>query len=350
MENFERTELSKKVSNDDAEAKMRTLEREPSLRTSPNPDVQSQDDTSPPVDTSNEWWNKKDVKQQPGLLDRAKEVAVIGAAGAVLIGSTFLLGHEAIDQYNNSAQSGAEDVTQTQVVQDPNEGSPKFVEADVQYTLKPEVLSPEQPIIKQESPVQVVAKEASASSQINNEASNQAQNEWWLKVPEYSQHNLTNKGANTEYGCVPTSTSMVLDYWHGKDPANLTQSSQELLDANTSQGEFGRYGMSSSNIHDEMDKLGYASQDHVNSNMDELKSAVAEGPVLAIVKLGIKPSGDNHTVVVTGISDQNEVRVNDPWTGEAHTYSWDQFSRSWGANFGKDAPTNNFTTIRPKTL
>jgi len=40
--------------------------------------------------------------------------------------------------------------------------------------------------------------------------------------------------------------------------------------------------------------------------------------------------------------------INDPWTGKSHIYSWDQFSQSWGADYGKGVSRNNFTTIRPK--
>jgi ABC-type bacteriocin/lantibiotic exporter with double-glycine peptidase domain len=79
-----------------------------------------------------------------------------------------------------------------------------------------------------------------------------------------------------------------------------------------------------------------------------LREAVRKGPVLAIVKLGLMATGDNHAVVVTGISDDGQqVRINDPWDGQSHTYPWDQFSTSWGANFGKDAPKNSFVVIRP---
>ena len=175
-----------------------------------------------------------------------------------------------------------------------------------------------------------------------------------MDVPLQNQQGLKYGTQKTAYGCVPTATGMILDYWHAKDPANKTASAQELLDINAGQGVFGPTGMSVPNILDEVSKLGYGVADvRADSDLDALKEAVSKGPVLAIVKLGMKTSGTTHAVVVTGISpDGKEVRVNDPWTGQAHTYSWEEFSKSWGADFGKDKkgndyPKNNFVVIRP---
>lgn len=174
------------------------------------------------------------------------------------------------------------------------------------------------------------------------------ENHWWLDVPTQSQQGLNLNGKSTEYGCTPTSTSMILDYWHSKDSSNGTLSAQDLLDTNAKQGEFSSIGMSPSNIHDEVKNLGYSVvEDYTNSDLSGLKDAVAKGPVIAIVKLGMKSTGITHAVVITGISSDNQVKINDPWDGKSYTYSWDDFSKSWGANFGKDAPKNNFVVIRP---
>ncbi len=172
---------------------------------------------------------------------------------------------------------------------------------------------------------------------------------WWHAVPLQSQQGLKYKGQKTAYGCTPTATSMILDYWHAQDPAHKTMSAQKLLDINAGQGVFHVTGMSAGNILDEVRGLGYKVTDaHTNSNLETLKEAVSKGPVLAIVKLGMKTTGTNHAVVVTGISeDGRQVRINDPWDGQAHTYSWDEFSKSWGADFGEGAPKNNFVVIRP---
>jgi uncharacterized protein YukE len=176
----------------------------------------------------------------------------------------------------------------------------------------------------------------------------QTRDQWWLDVPASSQQDLhLPSGTHTAYGCTPTAVSMILDYWHAKDPVNNTMSAQELLKANADQGVFHN-GMSPTQIHDEVRGLGYSVvEDQVYSNFDSLKAAVAEGPVVAIVKLGLKADGENHAVVVTGVSPNNELRINDPWDGQSRTYTWEAFSRSWGADFGKGAPTNSFVVIRP---
>lgn len=327
MEDIEHVENSNKTNADDAELKLRALERNQTLSDSEDSALPIDMEQHADVDTSQEWWNKKDEKPQPTLLDRAKEAAVVGAAGIILVGGSLLLGHEALDNAGIDQPDG-QDVSQTQVIDRPAASQGQFVETDQPYTLSQDAL------------------EATASAQVDSAPAA----DWWHPVPEYSQRDLTYKGADTQYGCVPSSASMVLDYWHQKDASYSAITAQELLDTNTTQGEFNKYGMSSTNIHDELDKLDYTAQDHTDSNLEELKGAVADGPVIAVVKLGMKTDGTNHAVVVTGISDQNEVRVNDPWTGKAQTYSWEQFSKSWGTNFGKDSPRNSFTTIQPKSM
>lgn len=172
--------------------------------------------------------------------------------------------------------------------------------------------------------------------------------EWWLDVPAQSQQGLNLNGKPTAFACTPTSTSMVLDYWHNKDSKNQTMSAQKLIDLNAKEGEFSSTGMSASDMHDEIKNLGYSvAEDHTNSDLDDLKNAVAQGPVIAVVKLGMKTTGTNHAVVVTGISSENQVRINDPWDGKSKTYSWDEFSKSWGADYGRDVPKNNFIVFRP---
>ncbi len=170
-------------------------------------------------------------------------------------------------------------------------------------------------------------------------------------VPVRDQHGLKYRGGNTAYGCVPTSASMILDYWHRRDPAHPTLSAQELLNKNAEQGEFRGKGMG-------IDQLGNDIGDHYvvkpqpNSNRTTLEQALGNGPVMAVVHLGIKPIGEPHAVVVTGVASDGTVSINDPWTGKSHTYSWEGFDASWGASFGKDQQgvqysTRIFTTIVP---
>jgi predicted double-glycine peptidase len=153
---------------------------------------------------------------------------------------------------------------------------------------------------------------------------------WWHDVPAISQQDLTYQGRETDYGCAPTAVSMVTEYWHQQDPDNQTSSAQELLDKNVEQGIFTGDGMSVTYLHDELAALGYEAEDYFDANLETLKQEVANGPVVAAVKLNMRTDGTNHSVVVTGISENNEVRINDPWTGEARTYSWETFNASWG--------------------
>jgi predicted double-glycine peptidase len=157
-----------------------------------------------------------------------------------------------------------------------------------------------------------------------------AERSWWHDVPATSQQPLVYQGRETDYGCAPTAVSMVTEYWHQQDPNNETSSAQELLDKNVEQGIFKGSGMSVTYIHDELSALGYAAEDHSNATLETLKHEVSKGPVIAAVKLNMRTDGTNHSVVVTGISENNEVRVNDPWTGEARTYRWETFNASWG--------------------
>jgi len=164
---------------------------------------------------------------------------------------------------------------------------------------------------------------------------------WWHDVPTVSQQDLTYKGRETDYGCAPAAVSMVTEYWHQQDPSNKTSSAQELLDKNVEQGIFEGSGMSVTYLHDELAALGYEAKDYSNANLETLKQEVAKGPVVAAVKLNMRTDGTNHSVVVTGISENNEVRVNDPWTGESRMYSWETFNASWGTLGWW------FTTVRP---
>lgn len=192
-----------------------------------------------------------------------------------------------------------------------------------------------QSTVKQDEPIEI-RKTPFVTSQVEF-----AEHSWWHDVPTVSQQDLTYGGRETDYGCAPTAVSMVTEYWHQQDPDNQTSSAQELLDKNVEQGIFTGDGMSVTYIHDELSALGYEAEDHSNANLETLKQEVAKGPVIAAVKLNMRTNGTNHSVVVTGISENNEVRINDPWTGEARTYSWETFNASW-STLGRW-----LTTVRP---
>jgi len=176
------------------------------------------------------------------------------------------------------------------------------------------------------------------------------------EVPIKSQEGLDNQGVKTVFGCVPTSVSMVLEYWHNQDSDNKTLSPQQLLDLNISDGDFTEGdGMRIDKIDDELSSIDYKSKTHQNSSREVLIDELAKGPVVATVRLGMKKTGRSHAVVVTGINENtNTVYINDPEEGTADTCTWDEFAASWGAKHvgpnGKELnfSTNNLLTIHPK--
>lgn len=165
-------------------------------------------------------------------------------------------------------------------------------------------------------------------------------------VPLLSQQGLQYRGGNTAYGCTPTAVSMVLEYWHRQDENLGTLSAQEILDRNIAQGRFNA-GMSVTETHDEIQALGYRTvEDHINADFESLRRDVEKGPVVAVVKLGMRQTGTNHAVVVSGISEDGKwVKVNDPWDGRIHLYTREEFEASWGADFGD--VKNSYMVIRP---
>ncbi len=168
-------------------------------------------------------------------------------------------------------------------------------------------------------------------------------------VPYYSQKGLMyDNRTPTDWGCVPTSTSMVLDYWHDQDQHNKTLSPQGLLDLNIEDRDFTQgKGMGLDEIGDELFVLGYDSDLYKNSDKEKLLEAIKEGPVIAQVNLNMRTGGKDHAVVVTGFSeDGNNVMINDPWNDEGLSYTWEQFSSSWSADHG--SYQNIFLTIGPK--
>ncbi len=180
------------------------------------------------------------------------------------------------------------------------------------------------------------------------------------EVPVRDQHGLKYNGGDTLFGCVPTSASMILDYWHKRDPSNPTHSAQDLLDMNARQGEFtGKWVKGTWKEGMRIDQLGNDIGEHYvvelkpASDRAGLGRALENGPVMAMVHLKMNTTGEPHAVVVTGVAPDGTVSINDPWTGKSHTYSWDAFDASWGASFGKNEQhvpfaTRNFTTIVPK--
>jgi hypothetical protein len=170
----------------------------------------------------------------------------------------------------------------------------------------------------------------------------------WKVVPQ-SQLGLQYGEGGTQFGCVPTSTSMILDFWHRQDPKNQTESAQRLLNLNKEEGEFTATGMRPRYILDEAKELGYDAEQVSNADRDVLKAHLENGPVMAIVRLNMRTSGNVHAVVVSGVREDNQqVQVSDPWTGATRQYAWDEFDGSWGSDLGTGVPRRNLIVIQPK--
>jgi len=186
-------------------------------------------------------------------------------------------------------------------------------------------------------------------------------------VPIKNQSGLTVNGHPTGYGCTPTSASMVMEYWHSQDEKNPVLSPQEIIDLNKEQtdtaypneNQFKRVGgMGLDDLEDDLERSGYEVNIYTGKEGEPeeqtrlLKESLNSGPVLVNARTGMGETGIAHTVVVTGISADGTVQINDPLTGEATEYSWEAFDKSWGSDFGKsksgkDFPTRIFATIKP---
>ncbi|GAP13189.1 peptidase_C39 like family [Longilinea arvoryzae] len=183
-------------------------------------------------------------------------------------------------------------------------------------------------------------KEATASSEA-------------FSVPVKSQKGLKADGKGTDYGCVPTSASMITDYWHDRDETNQTLSAQDLVNMNIEQKDFSAdSGMAINKLENDLEPLGYevetitGTADNAADQLTKLKSAVNEGPVLANIHLGLTTNGYSHAVVVNAMTDE-KVTYNDPWTGTTETVAVTEFDKSWGASFGLKYPVRNYVTIKP---
>lgn len=158
-------------------------------------------------------------------------------------------------------------------------------------------------------------------------------------VPLKSQGNLYGSAA-----CTPTSVSMVLDYYHNQDASLKTASPETLIGMlDPGDGTPGK-GMSLSNLTDELADLGYHNVNQkVNANLEALQTQVQGGPV--IITTGVRLTGPGtllsdvprailgpgntiHAMVVTKISE-GIVSVNDPWTGQALSYTQQEFDAIW---------------------
>jgi predicted double-glycine peptidase/uncharacterized protein YukE len=160
-----------------------------------------------------------------------------------------------------------------------------------------------------------------------------------FNVPAKSQGELYGNAA-----CSPTSVSMVLDYYSAQNAQNRTASPQEIIAMmDKGDGTYGK-GMSLSNLTDELNDLGYKNvTQQVGAQYADLRAAVKDGPV--IVTSGVKivgpgtvtanvaraidgPGNTIHAMVVTGVGD-DQVNINDPWSGQQMQLPRDTFEKMW---------------------
>jgi len=182
-----------------------------------------------------------------------------------------------------------------------------------------------------------------------------------VSQPTPPTYSVPAKGQGSEYGnagCSPTSVSMVLDYYHNQNANHNTASTSDLINMlDTGDGTIGK-GISLSNMTDELADLGYHNVSQgINANLDQLKEQLAGGPVIVTTGVSISgpgsirggdvraisgPGNTIHAMVVTGLSaDGSQVMVNDPWSGQAVTYSTETFSSMWSRG------ANGYYSIRP---
>ena len=172
--------------------------------------------------------------------------------------------------------------------------------------------------------------------------------------PDFSiYHPITPQSQGDEYGraaCFPTSVSMVLDYYHSRNPSNRFASRDDLIAMlDPGDGTKGK-GVGLDRLNDDLSELGYTAITRSGS-MDDLRNFLREGPVIVNLKvdlIGLPGSGDirlghtyDHSVVVKGISD-NAVLINEPWSGKEKVIDRATFEQMWGE--GK----NYMVIIRPR--
>ena len=172
--------------------------------------------------------------------------------------------------------------------------------------------------------------------------------------PDFSiYHPVTPQSQEDAHGraaCFPTSVSMVLDYYHSRNPSNRFASRDDLIAMLDPGDGIPGKGVGLDRLNDDLSELGYTAITRPGS-MDDLRNFLREGPVIVNLKvdlIGPPGSGDirlghtyDHSVVVKGMSD-DAVLINEPWSGKEKVIDRATFEQMWGE--GK----NYMVIIRPR--
>lgn len=173
-----------------------------------------------------------------------------------------------------------------------------------------------------------------------------------LDVPVYGQGDLGGKAA-----CAPTSMSMLMAYWNGKDSTNSIATPQEMYQAAKTEGYFveGK-GMDFGEVEALFEKYGYEADRTTLAGADgdlqnSLQTQLQGGPLMALVRLNLTTSKEPHAVLITGISDDGSmIRINDPWQeGKVMDIEWNKFKASW-ESFDGEIHDHMVVTARPQGM
>ena len=171
----------------------------------------------------------------------------------------------------------------------------------------------------------------------------------YYNVPTEAQGNL-----DQGHGCSATAVSMLTEYYHAQNGTYATATPAQL------QAPFGNSGtnIAMSDMSGELSKLGYKASWTFNGDppgkvvtLSDLQSALKNGPVAVITKVKLVGSSNGtgtidgagsyaHALVVKGF-DQNNVVVNDPWSGKEIEIPDATFSQMWSGG------SNAIFVVRP---
>jgi hypothetical protein len=126
------------------------------------------------------------------------------------------------------------------------------------------------------------------------------------------------------FGCGIASLKMVFDFWHSRDPRNLTDSADDLYASGLAAGAFdpeigwwhaGLVGLAAARGYEAYNRdFGPRSRTPrtAEESLGELRGELATGPVIASVYHDFDPArGGGHLVVVSAVTD-DAVELNDP--------------------------------------